>query len=584
MKKLHLSPNLNLPLDFVTQTAAILAKKRRGKTYTASVIAEEMIKAGLPFVILDPTGAWWGLRASADGRKAGYPVTIIGGEHGDIPLERTAGAVIADLVVDHPGHYILDLSLLDSNAAQDQFATDFAERLYRAKAQKRFPMHFFVDEADTVLPQQPMPGQQRMLGAYDTLVRRGGIRGLGVSLISQRPAVVNKNALSQVECLIVLQIVGAADQDAVERWVKAHDTGNRVKEFMTSLASLGLGEAWIWSPSWLNIFQRTQIRKRETFNSSKTPEVGEHAIQPKVLAAVDLAAIREKVAATIEKVNADDPKTLRARISELQRQLSVKENIVANVPASKVERVEIPILKDGQIKRLEATACGIEKASGKTLQAIRVMIEAVQKVHGRLPEAGGFTPRTKTTVIAPARFEAPKRLRNASTQSEFGREILTTPRQRILDALAWLEVIGVTRFDRNQVAFLAGQSPTSSGYTNNLSALKTAGFVVYPDSGTVAMTEEGRQNANFPAAPGTTEELHRAVMDKLPTPRRRILDVLLKYYPRALLRAEVAEAALQSPTSSGYTNNLCALKSLGLIEYPSSKEARAADMLFLEAK
>lgn len=103
MKHLNISPDLVLPLDFVTQTAAILARKRVGKTYTASVIAEEMVKVELPFVVLDPTGAWWGLRASADGKSEGLPVVIIGGAHGDVPLEATAGKVIADLVVDHPG-------------------------------------------------------------------------------------------------------------------------------------------------------------------------------------------------------------------------------------------------------------------------------------------------------------------------------------------------------------------------------------------------------------------------------------------------------------------------------------------------
>ena len=64
MKKLHISEDIALPLDTATQTIAILARKRVGKTYTASVLAEELIKAEIPLVVLDPTGAWWGLRAS----------------------------------------------------------------------------------------------------------------------------------------------------------------------------------------------------------------------------------------------------------------------------------------------------------------------------------------------------------------------------------------------------------------------------------------------------------------------------------------------------------------------------------------
>src|SRR5436305_15061848 len=105
---LQIAEGLSLPLEYVTKTAAILAQRRKGKTYTASVIAEELCEAGMPWVALDPTGAWWGLRASSDGQSEGLPVVVIGGQHGDLPLERDGGAVVADLVLDHPGWYALD--------------------------------------------------------------------------------------------------------------------------------------------------------------------------------------------------------------------------------------------------------------------------------------------------------------------------------------------------------------------------------------------------------------------------------------------------------------------------------------------
>src|SRR6266571_1279755 len=86
--KLHISEDISLPTDAVTQTFAILAKRGTGKTYTASVLAEEMLKASQQIVALDPTGAWWGLRS-------GYKVVIFGGEHADVPLEESAGEVVA---------------------------------------------------------------------------------------------------------------------------------------------------------------------------------------------------------------------------------------------------------------------------------------------------------------------------------------------------------------------------------------------------------------------------------------------------------------------------------------------------------
>jgi DNA helicase HerA-like ATPase len=103
MTKLRISRDLALPIEAVTDTFAFLAKRGAGKTYSASVLAEEMLKAKEQIVVLDPTGAWWGLRSSADGKGEGFPVTILGGEKGDVPLEETAGRLIADLAVDQPG-------------------------------------------------------------------------------------------------------------------------------------------------------------------------------------------------------------------------------------------------------------------------------------------------------------------------------------------------------------------------------------------------------------------------------------------------------------------------------------------------
>lgn len=586
---LRISQALSLPPDFVTQTGAIIAKKRRGKTYTMNVLAEEMVKAKLPFVILDPTGASWGLRASADGKRPGFPVTIIGGEHGDVPLERGAGAVIADLVVDHPGFYILDLSLLDSNAAQDQFATDFAERLYRRKATARFPMMLFVDEADAFIPQQPMPGQQRMLGAYDTLVRRGGIRGIGTTLITQRPAVTNKNVLSQVEVLVVLQVVGAADQEAVERWVKAHDTKGHVKEMMTSLASLALGEAWVWSPSWLNIFKRVQVRQRETFNSSKTPEVGDKLVEPKVLAAVDLEAVRERVAATIEKAKADDPKALRTRIAELERAAKhVPSPDHTHKECGRVveKRVEVAVLGKGDAARLERAAGQLAAAAIKLHNAS----EDVQKLGSAILEAMRVA---KTAAAAPQEKGPLRTVVNA--QPSHAHRIATAaaaaaPRnsngslgpshQRVINALDWLAGLGVAQPQRAQIAVLAGMTPNSGYYERVVGELKTSGLVVYPAPGLLALTSDGQGKAQTSGMPKTNEDVHADALRRLGPSHQRVLTCLLNSYPDAKLRDDVAEFAAMTPGSGYYERVVGELKTLGFVTYPRPGYLRAADILF----
>lgn len=611
---LQISPELSLPLNAVTQTFGILAKKRRGKTYTASVMAEEMIKANLPFVVLDPTGAWWGLRASADGKKAGYPVVIIGGDHADIPLEPAAGAVIADLVVEHPGWYVVDMSAMNSNAEQDWFAMEFGERLYRVKNKHRFPMMLYVDEADAFIPQQPMPDQRRLLGAYDTIVRRGGIRGIGVTLISQRPAVVNKNVLSQVECLIVLQVVGSQDRDAIEKWVGAHGAKKQCDALMSSLASLGLGEAWFWSPAWLDVFKRVQVRKRETFNSSKTPEVGEHPVKPKVLAKVDLDQLRDKVSATIERVKADDPRELRKQIAELQRQIKTAHSKDAAKPEVKTAAAETLTKKDlhdlreferqwpvgfGKIHKLSSDLkAHIDSLDVMVDRHITRLLDAIAKigkapmptvtVHARQP----LTPATARAIGDMVRAAekavsgSPPGYIQASKPLLFSGALdakISNPQQTILNVLASFEAIGHKQVVRPMVAAFCGVSSRGSGFEKNLGTLRKLGMIEYPNGGTMCLTDMGRARASATIELHDVAAVHDAWCSVVSGPRARIIRMLVNIHPNDISREELAEKIGVSAAGSGFEKNLGTLRTLGAIVYPSSGHVRAADLLFPEA-
>jgi DNA helicase HerA-like ATPase len=76
---LQLAPGLALPADAVTETFGLLAVRGAGKSNAAAVMAEEMFKVKLPFVVEDPVRAWFGLRSSRDGKAPGLPIPIFGG-------------------------------------------------------------------------------------------------------------------------------------------------------------------------------------------------------------------------------------------------------------------------------------------------------------------------------------------------------------------------------------------------------------------------------------------------------------------------------------------------------------------------
>lgn len=581
-KQLHISADLSLPLEAVTNTHLILARRRVGKSYTSAVMAEEMIKAGLPWVAFDPTGVWWGLTSSADGKSEGLPVIVIGGPHGHIPLEPSAGKIIANLVVDHPGWYVIDFSRFDHRIDEIRFAADFGVQLYRRKQRRPSALHLFLDEADMFVPQKPPKNAQEMLSAYDAIVRRGGVYGIGITLISQRPALVNKDVTTQCETLIALQTSAPEDQDPILDWVSRNGTKEQLDAIKKTLASLKVGQAWYFSPN-SDTFQLINIRTRETFNSSATPKPGAKPIEPKVFSNIDIEKLGEEITATVERSRQEDPAYLRRQIEQLRRQIA--EQRVETVQAEP-KIIEVSVIKDDQ---LQALADYLADVQGITMELTDWRTQIIQLLDGKIETLENTALQISTAIAGANQPPKPKpsvvlpipRL-PMKVQAEAKTESITNPQQRILDSIAWLESVGLYNPKRTIIAFLAEQSPKSSGFTNNLGALRSAGLITYPSSDSLGFTEAGRSAANPQTAPVTTEELQRAVLSRLPRPQANILQILINEYPNPVNRESLAEQAGQSPRSSGYTNNLGALRSLGVIDYPSSSEAVALPVLFLE--
>jgi hypothetical protein len=537
--QLRIAEGFTLGDDFVTKTAAIVAQRRKGKTYTACVIAEELVEAGLPWVALDPTGAWWGMRASADGKSAGLPVVVLGGSHGDAPLERSAGRAVADLVVEHPGWYVLDLSLFESKAAEREFSADFAEALYRRKGApgRDFPLHLFVDEADMFVPQDREQGDARMLGAFQSIVRRGGLRGLGTTLISQRPALVNKSVLVQLDMLIVLRLVAGNDQDYVKKnYFERAGTKEQVVDLMASMARLALGEAWIWEPG-EDVFERRQIRERRTFNSSITPKPGEKRIEPQRLADVDLDAVKEVMATAIAKAKADDPRALRRRVKELEDQLA---NIKPDLMEPEVETVYVERLPAGSLEAMRVVVAHADK----TLEALHGLQDAMEKVATAPAPPGEIAPRAPRPAAAPKAAPTPA-LRPAPPASDVA---LGKGERAVLTAVAQHGPV-----TREQLTVLLGYKKTS----RNAYLQRLAGLVEQVTPGRFRITPEGE------AALGDYERLPTGAalrgwwLGKLGGGEQTILGLLIDAYPAGLDRESIGEdAGYQRSSRNAYIQRL----------------------------
>ncbi|MGD8453629.1 MAG: hypothetical protein PVJ57_17585 [Phycisphaerae bacterium] len=537
-----------LPTDLVTRTQAILAIKGAGKTYTAIVQMEEMLAAGQQCVAIDPTGVWWGLRAGANGRSRGLPVIILGGDHGDVPLDPAAGEIVAEWLVEAGQSAVLDLSAFESNAAQDRFATAFAERLYRRKATAaaRTPLHIFLDEADSFAPQRPLPGQQRMLGAWEAIVRRGRSRGLGLTLITQRPAVLSKNVLTQSELLTCLRIVSPQDRKAVLDWVNVHGDVERREQMMRGLASLPRGTAWFWSPGWLDLFERVEIRRRRTYDSSVTPGTGETPIRPRKLAPVDLAVLSERIKASAEAVEANDPKKLRAEVARLRAEVARLEGQTGGP-----DEVEVAL------RIAKSVRASIVERDAEWARVVDSCRKAVEESIRRVVAP----PETGTVVLPEAAPVVKKPARIIPTSIPADGELNAYQR----DLLAVLLDRSPVPTPRGQLGALAGRSIKSSAFGPNLRALIDRSLVEANGRGYVATSAALAACPDHRPAPRSGRAALDHWLGKLPAYEASLLRAIADA-GRALTSDEIADRAGRSTGSSAFRPALRNLVDLEHVE------------------
>lgn len=581
MSRIHLADGLTLPADIATQTLLVVGKRGSGKSNTCVRLAEQLFAAKIPFVAIDPVDNWWGLKSSKDGTKPGLPVTIFGGPHGDVPLEPTGGALVADVIVENRSSAVLSIRHF-SNRERARFVADFFDRLYRKNKE---PLHVFLEEAHEVAPQSPFKGEEEMLGRVTRIWKLGRTSGLGGSAITQRPASLSKNITTQAEILIVHRMIGPQDVAAIKEWIKYHGESEAI---LGELSTLKTGEAFVWAPDFPEShpigLKRVQILERETYDSAATPKAGHVRKEPKVLATPDLAKIREQMAATIERAREEDPKSLRLKISQLEREV---REMKMNPPAAKVEQVEVPVFSKDDVKALDdikATVRRVYAEMDKMNETLHGFVQkAAAKEHARLA-----TIKTQKPPIAKAQQPAHTGMagpRSNNRPAIFSAETkdveMSRPQQRILDGLAFLSTAGVKRGGWSIVAFLGGQSPKSSGFEKNISVLRSAELLTGGRGDGISLTEAGEVFATWPDV-ATPAELQAHVLAMVSGPQRLMLEFLLHVHPTTVAWDTLAEQTGQSPKSSGFEKNVSVLRSLGLISGGRSERLTAMPVLFLE--
>lgn len=562
---------LHLPLSTVTSTLAFLAIRGAGKTYGAKGLAEEMLEHEQQIVAIDPVGAWGGLRLAADGKKRAYNIPVLGGGQGDCILPEDSGATIAEWLIDTNSPAVLDVSGM-SKGRRIRFIGEFAETLYRLKLRpkNRSPLHIFMEEVDDFAPQKPGWGRdgnwspERTLGAIEDLVRRGRAGGIGISMITQRSAVVNKDILTQTQILVALRTISPQDQGAVESWVKNHDFEGKRQEMMSSLASLAVGEAWVWSPG--EFFQRVRFNKLRTYDSSDTPTAAtkskDHTLPE--FAGESLDRLQEML----------KPKPPPGKPLPAAREVVKHVEVIKEVPVS--IKPEIETLEKLQIQMVNLFN-GFTSDVSVLLGKYNVALDAAQK-KAPPPTAPRSAAKSIDSVAQRTERVPPKDKAAGSIPAGVATD-LNDAQVKFLTALASWETLGVRAPKRDLVAIFAGYSPGSGSVNTHLGSLATLGLIEAA-RGTIQFTDAGRQAVpDWPTQIPTLDALHDAWRSKIDDAKLKFLNIVIDIYPADISRNDLATQAGYSPGSGSVNTHIGALASLGIIE-ASRGRVVATELLF----
>ncbi|HSY06613.1 MAG TPA: hypothetical protein VK803_11785 [Steroidobacteraceae bacterium] len=361
---------------------------------------------------------------------------------------------------------------------------------------------------------------------------------------------MHKDFLTSCETLIAGRVIHKLDRDAIKDWIDGCADPELGKQVLKELAGMKRTEAWVWSPEIEFGPERVTFPMFTTYDSFK-PQGGE-VKQLKGWAAVDLEDVKTKLAGVVAEAEANDPRKLRARIAELERQAKAS-------PAPGASREDLQAAEQRGFAAGEQHAWREVEGRFKDLHAaVRETIEmtlrpppAAAAAERSRKDPGSYPVKTPVSAgVKPSSARITKPLKRLSYDGNGAGEELTPGQRKVLAALLQYPA-GLTR---EQLTVLAGYKRSTRDLY--LQQLTRAGLVEY-GNGKLIATFAGAAALPDAAPLPTGQELREHWLTKLPPGERKVLEVLIESYPQALDRAALGErAGYQHSTRDLYVQRL----------------------------
>ncbi|RXK49061.1 helicase HerA domain-containing protein [Halorientalis pallida] len=334
--------SVDLPVvEILTGRGFVTGKSGSGKSNTASVIAENLLDAGFGILIVDIDGEYYGL-------KEEYEILHVGAdEECDIQVTTEHAGKIASLALEQNVPIILDVSsFLDEDEAET-LLTEVSKQLFAKEKKLKQPFLMLVEEVHEWIPEK---GSVTEAGKMLIKIgKRGRKHGLGMVGISQRPADVKKDFITQCDWLVWHRLTWNNDTKVVSRILGS--------EYAEAVEDLDDGEAFMMN-DWTERVQRVQFHRKKTFDAGATPGL-EDVDRP------DLKSVSSDLVSELEEISEEKQRT-EDRIQELRQELNEKNSRIAELEKELQDARDMSRMADQFVDALLDTVKGVNP--GRTEQ------------------------------------------------------------------------------------------------------------------------------------------------------------------------------------------------------------------------
>lgn len=570
-------PALSLDLArLVDSRMLIQGNSGGGKSWLLRLICERA--AGkVPIILLDPEGEFASLREKLD--------LVLVGSDGEIAADVRSAGLLARKLVELEVSAVIDLYELQAHQRRE-YVRAFLHALVGLPRSLWHPTIIALDEAHKFCPEKGT-GEAVSTQSVIDLMSLGRKRGYCGILATQRFSKLHNDAIAETNNVCIGRTWLDADQK------RAGDYLGMTAADRKTLRDLRQGEFYAFGPA---LSEPGVVRFISDKVETTHPKAGErHRLKPP-RASEAVRHIVEQLGDLPEQAEAEvkDMDEARRKIADLERQLRAAEK---GAPQVEVKTLEVPVMTDAQMGDISELTQIITGQMGTLEQALKTVEKAIQMaVNARgaaprspLPSEQRRAPAAAAAAHVPA---APLRLaphaaraaQPASHPSPPSRDTSSrqaprpfpnsfTPnatQQRILDALAWYESIGIKEPSNIQVGAIALIDATGGHFSNVVGPLSTNGLI-QRGSGSMRLTEAGRALAAVPESVATLADYHQVLRQRVlraRTASRRtvdMLDVIIGGRGAALSTEEIGITVGIDHTGGHFSNTIGPLSTLGFI-------------------